>query len=94
MVLDVREPWELQTASVTPEGFVLLHVPMQSLPARLTELQATYAADQPIACLCHHGIRSQQVANYLMRNGFTHVVNLEGGIAAWAQELDTQIAQY
>ena len=94
MVLDVREPWELQTASVTPEGFVLLHVPMQSLPARLTELQATYAEDQPIACLCHHGIRSQQVANYLMRNGFTHVVNLEGGIAAWAQELDTQIAQY
>ena len=94
VVLDVREPWELQTASVTPEGFVLLHVPMQSLPARLTELQATYAADQPIACLCHHGIRSQQVANYLMRNGFTHVVNLEGGIAAWAQELDTRIAQY
>ena len=94
MVLDVREPWELQTASVTPEGFVLLQVSMQSLPARLTELQATYAADQPIACLCHHGIRSQQVANYLMRNGFTHVVNLEGGIAAWAQELDTRIAQY
>ncbi len=94
VVLDVRESWELQIASVAPDGFVLLHVPMQSLPARLTELQAAYAADQPIACLCHHGIRSQQVANYLMRHGFTHVVNLEGGIAAWAQELDTRIAQY
>ena len=94
VVLDVREPWELQTASVTPDGFVLLHVPMQSLPARLTELKTTYAEDQPIVCLCHHGIRSQQVANYLMRNGFTHVVNFDGGIAAWAQELDTRIAQY
>ena len=94
VVLDVREPWELQTASVAPDGFALLHVPMQSLPARLAELKAAYAHDQSIACLCHHGIRSQQVANYLMRNGFTHVVNLEGGIDAWAQELDTSVAQY
>ena len=93
VVLDVREQWELQTASVTPEGFVLLHMPMQSLPARLTELKTTYAVDQPIVCLCHHGIRSQQVANYLMRNGFTNVVNFEGGIAAWAEELDTRVAQ-
>ena len=94
VVLDVREPWELQTASVTPDGFVLLHVPMQSLPARLTELKTIYAEDQPIVCLCHHGIRSQQVANYLVRNGFTNVVNLQGGIAAWAQELDGSVAQY
>ena len=94
VVLDVRERWELQTASVTPDGFVLLHVPMQSIPARLTELKSTYSEDQPIACLCHHGIRSQQVADYLVRNGFTNVVNLQGGIAAWAQELDTSVAQY
>ena len=94
VVLDVREPWELQTASVAPDGFVLLHVPMQSIPARLTELKSTYSEDQPIACLCHHGIRSQQVADYLVRNGFTNVVNLQGGIAAWAQMLDTNVAQY
>ena len=94
VVLDVREPWELQTASVTPDGFALLHVPMQSIPARLAELKSTYPEDQPIACLCHHGIRSQQVADYLMRNGFTDVVNLQGGIAAWAQELDTSVPQY
>ena len=94
VVLDVREPWELQTASVAPDGFALLHVPMQSLPMRLKELQGAYAADQPIACLCHHGIRSQQVANYLVRNGFTDVVNLQGGIEAWAQQLDTSIPEY
>ena len=94
VVLDVREPWELQTASVAPDGFALLHVPMQSLPTRLTELQNAYAADQPIACLCHHGIRSQQVANHLVRNGFTDVVNLQGGIEAWAQQLDTSVPEY
>ena len=94
VVLDVREPWELQIASVAPDGFALLHVPMQSIPMRLAELQSAYAADQPIACLCHHGIRSQQVANYLVRNGFTDVVNLQGGIEAWAQQLDTSVPEY
>lgn len=94
VVLDVRQAWELQTASVTPDGFALVHVPMQTIPARLAELQQNYAAHQPIACLCHHGVRSLQVASYLAQHGFTDVVNLQGGIAAWAQQLDTRIAQY
>jgi rhodanese-related sulfurtransferase len=94
VVLDVREPWELQTASVAPDGFTLLHVPMQSIPGRLAELKSSYSADQPIACLCHHGVRSQQVANYLASQGFTDVVNLQGGIAAWAQQIDNSIPQY
>ena len=71
MVLDVREPWEVQTASVKPDGFALLCIPMQSIPARLAELKALHELDQPIACLCHHGVRSQQVASYLMAQGFT-----------------------
>ncbi len=94
VVLDVREPWEVQTASVAPDGFALVHVPMQSLPARLAELQNSYGADQPIACLCHHGMRSQQVAHYLVQHGFTDVVNLQGGIAAWAQQFDSSVPQY
>jgi rhodanese-related sulfurtransferase len=94
IVLDVREPWELQTASVAPNGFALLAVPMQSVPAQLEELQKNYSPDQPIACLCHHGMRSQQVAMYLAQHGFTDVVNFQGGIAAWAQVVDTTIPQY
>lgn len=94
VVLDVREPWEFEAASVTPDGFTLLKMPMQSIPAKLAELQEKYAADQPIACLCHHGIRSLQVANYLAQRGFTDVVNLQGGIAAWAQQIDSSVAQY
>jgi rhodanese-related sulfurtransferase len=94
VVLDVREAWELNAASIAPDGFILRHVPMQSIPAQLVELQKNYTADQPIACLCHHGVRSQQVANYLAQHGFTDVVNLQGGIAAWAQQLDTRVPQY
>ena len=94
VVLDVREPWELQTASVKADGFVLLHVPMQSIPTRLAEIKEQHGADQPIACLCHHGIRSMQVANFLERSGFTKVVNLQGGIQAWAEQIDPTVSQY
>ncbi|RYX95165.1 MAG: sulfurtransferase [Comamonadaceae bacterium] len=94
IVLDVREPWELQTASVTPDGFRLVAIPMREVPARLAELQADGELDQPIACLCHHGMRSQQVANYLVQNGFSSVVNLQGGIDAWSAEFDPGVPRY
>lgn len=94
VVLDVREPWEVQTASVRADSFTLLHIAMRDVPVRLAELQEAHGPDQPIACLCHHGMRSLQVANYLTQNGFTQVVNLQGGIAAWAQQIDPSVPAY
>lgn len=90
MVLDVREPHELQTASVTADGFTLRAIPMGTIPPRLAELDP----QQPIACLCHHGARSMQVAHFLQSHGFEHVVNIAGGIHAWSDELDPSIARY
>ncbi len=94
IVLDVREPWELQTASVTPDGFTLMPIPMREIPARVAELLQAHGADHPVACLCHHGMRSLQVANYLQQSGFTQVVNVQGGIDAWAKQLDASVALY
>ncbi len=94
VVLDVREPWEISTASVKPladaPAFDVLLMPMQSIPQRLQELPQ----DRPIACLCHHGIRSQQVAAFLLNRGFENVVNIAGGIAAWSHELDASVTAY
>ena len=90
VVLDVREPYELQTASVTADGFTLLAIPMGVIPPRLAELDP----QQPIACLCHHGGRSMQVANFLKSRGFEHVANIAGGIHAWSAEVDPSIARY
>ncbi len=94
VVLDVREPGEVQTASVKEDGFTLVPIPMREIPARLAELRDTFGVDHPIACLCHHGMRSLQVANYLAQNGFSEVVNLQGGIDAWAQQVDPAVARY
>ena len=90
VVLDVREPWELQTASVKPQGFTLVTIPMGVIAARLAELDPA----RPVACLCHHGARSQRVAAFLAGNGFASVANIAGGIDAWSHELDATVPRY
>ncbi|TPW13803.1 MAG: rhodanese-related sulfurtransferase, partial [Halothiobacillaceae bacterium] len=44
--------------------------------------------------ICHHGMRSQQAGHYLMQMGFKQVINLVGGIDAWAREVDTTTPTY
>ncbi|WP_404299255.1 rhodanese-like domain-containing protein [Alicycliphilus denitrificans] len=90
LVLDVREPWELQTASVTAHGFELVAIPMGELPARLGELDPM----RPTACLCHHGVRSLRVAGFLLQRGFDSVANITGGIDAWTRERDPAVPLY
>ena len=90
LVLDVREPWELQTASVRADGFELVAIPMGELPTRLDELNPA----RPIACLCHHGARSLRVAAFLQHNGYEHLANITGGIDAWSHENDPAVPRY
>ena len=90
VLLDVREPWEVQTASVEPLDFDLVAIPMNEIPARLSELPQ----DRPIACLCHHGARSLRVAMFLAQQGYSDVANVAGGIDAWAREQDPGIPRY
>ncbi len=92
LVLDVRETWEFNTAKLHPLAvpFDVLHIPMTELQQRLAELPP----GRTIACLCHHGIRSQRVAMFLLQNGFEHVVNIAGGIDAWSAEADSSVPLY
>lgn len=90
LVLDVREPWELQTASVRADSFELVAIPMGELPTRLDELNPA----RPIACLCHHGARSLRVAAFLQHNGYEHLANITGGIDAWSHENDPAVPRY
>jgi rhodanese-related sulfurtransferase len=90
IVLDVREPAELRVAGVKADGFELVAIPMGVIPPRLNELDP----EQPVACLCHHGARSMQVAAFLQARGFAHVVNIAGGINAWSAELDPSVPRY
>ncbi len=91
LLLDVREPWEVQTASVTaPPGCELLALPMGTLAARVHELDPA----RPVACLCHHGARSMRVALFLAQQGFEQVANVAGGIDAWSLEREPGVPRY
>jgi rhodanese-related sulfurtransferase len=63
---------------------------MSSIPARQEELDP----EQAIVCICHHGARSMQVGAFLERAGFEQVVNLTGGIHAWAMQIDSSMPTY
>ena len=90
ILLDVREPWELETASVKADGFELLTIPMRAVPLRLAEIDRS----RPVACLCHHGGRSMQVAAFLAHQGYTDLANIAGGIDAWSREVDPTVPRY
>ncbi len=90
LVLDVRETWECQLASIAPAGCEVLIMPMQTIPARLMELDKS----RPIACLCHHGGRSMQVASFLEQQGFSNITNISGGIHAWSNQVDASVPVY
>ena len=90
VVLDVREPWELQTAAVRADGFELVTIPMGEIPGRLAQLDP----DRPIAVLCHHGARSQRVAMFLAQQGYGNVANIAGGVDAWSAERDPGVPRY
>jgi len=50
--------------------------------------------DTPIVFQCHHGMRSQQAAEYFRREGFLNLYNLEGGIDAWSLLVDRSVPRY
>ena len=87
LLLDVREPWESQTASL-PNSVLM---PMGEVPSRA---HAELDPDAPIVVLCHHGMRSLSVTMWLRNQGFEHVQSLAGGIDAWSCTIDPSIPRY
>ena len=86
LLLDVRERWECAVAAL-PDA---VSIPMGELPSRLHELPT----DRDVVVVCHHGVRSSQVAAWLSAQGFDRIANLSGGIDAWSQSVDPSIPTY
>ena len=86
LLLDVREPWEYDVCRI--DGSQLL--PMQSIPHSLDCLDPK--ADTIV--ICHHGVRSKMVARFLEEAQFENIINLTGGVNAWAQSVDLSMPRY
>ena len=86
LLLDVREPWEFDICHIA--GSRLL--PMRQVLAGSDALDP----NAETVVICHHGIRSYQIAKVLERQGFGAVYNLTGGVEAWAREVDASMPTY
>ena len=85
-LLDVREPHEFQYAHITDS----ILIPLNQIPNGLDDLDP----QQEIVVICHHGMRSQQAANYLVQSGYKNIANLTGGIDAWSCTCDSSVRRY
>jgi rhodanese-related sulfurtransferase len=85
-ILDVRELWERQAASISGS----LHIPLGDIPSRLPELDP----EQHIAVYCHHGVRSLSVTDWLRKQGFEKAQSIAGGIDRWSLEIDPKVPRY
>ena len=86
LLLDVRTDEETAICAL-PDS---IHIPMNLIPLRSNELPDGL----PIVVYCHHGIRSLHTAMYLADAGFETLYNLQGGIDAWAAQIDENMARY
>lgn len=85
-VIDVREPWEWDTARLA----VARHIPLGEFAHAATSLERT----GEIVIYCHHGVRSRAAAHYLAEQGFTRLWNLAGGIDRYSLDVDPAIPRY
>ena len=86
MLLDIRTSWEREQACF-PES---KNIPFDQLPAWADQAPK----DQKVVVLCHHGIRSAHACLILEAMGFKDASNLQGGIEAWASEIDPEMKRY
>jgi rhodanese-related sulfurtransferase len=86
-LLDVREPWEYETAHL--EGSKL--IPMGDLPNRVHQ---EFDPEEHIVVVCHHGVRSLNVTHWLREQGFEKVQSMRGGIDAWSRTIDSTVTVY
>ena len=86
VLLDVREPWEVQAASIAGAKLI----PMGELQRRQQELDP----EEHIIVMCHGGVRSLKVTHWLREQGFEKVQSMRGGIASWSRNVDPKVPTY
>lgn len=86
-LLDVREPWEVQTAAIVGAKLI----PMGDVPSRANQ---ELDPEDHIVVICHHGVRSMSVTAWLRQQGFEKAQSMRGGIDAWSRQIDSKVPMY
>jgi len=88
VLVDVREPYEADLADLPDVG--QLRIPMAEITERLGELDR----EAQLVLYCRSGARSDRAVRFLIRQGYSNVFNLKGGVLAWGREIDPDVAPY
>ena len=86
ILIEVREKTELDIGKINGA----INMPMSSITETFSDLDPSLS----YSIYCHHGMRSMQVANFLLSKGFQSLSNLKGGIDAWSREIDNAVERY
>ena len=86
LLVDVREPWEFDICQLPGS----INIPMGQIPQHLENIRQA----NECVMICHHGIRSMNVIQYLLQQKIEHLINLDGGVDAWAREVDSNMPLY
>lgn len=89
-LVDVREPHELELAQL--KGFI--NLPLSQHGEWSTDIHSRLDATQETLVLCHHGMRSAQMCQWLISQGFANVKNVAGGIDAYSCVVDAAVPRY
>ena len=94
VLVDVREPWEIEQAHIEDERVAL--VPMSKISEERQNAFPVEARDPQteIIVICHHGVRSANVTAWMRQQGWKNVVSLRGGIAEYAEKIDPSVGMY
>ena len=95
VLLDVREGWELDHAMLVDSRLKVVPTSrLAQLGAEALPEEVRQQKDAEIMVLCHHGVRSAQVTQWLLARGWTNVVSVRGGIDAYARQVDGTVGKY
>jgi rhodanese-related sulfurtransferase len=86
-LLDVREAWEYEASRIEEAK----HIPMGDIPTRAHQ---ELDPEHHIVVMCHHGVRSLSVTNWLRQQGYEKVQSMRGGIDGWARTVDPKVPLY
>jgi rhodanese-related sulfurtransferase len=86
ILLDVRDKWEYDICHI--DGSI--NISLSEITVRKDELEKKAKT----VIICHHGMRSAMAAEHLILEGFEQIVNLEGGIDAWASTVEQSMTRY
>ena len=89
-LVDVREPEELDRARI--EGFI--NLPLSQFAQWGNDIQTRLQPHEETLVLCHHGVRSAQMCQWLTSQGFSNVKNITGGIDAYSMLVDPSVPKY